>query len=45
MPSGLFGTLVHPFLIKRKIEKTFAYRMLKLEELFGEYEDVMMGQE
>jgi ligand-binding SRPBCC domain-containing protein len=38
MPLGVLGSLVHPFLVKGKIEKIFAYRIEKLEELFGVYE-------
>lgn len=37
MPLGILGSMVHPFLVKGKIEKIFAYRMEKLEELFGMY--------
>lgn len=38
MPLGVLGSLVHPFLVKDKIESIFEYRREKLEELFGVYE-------
>jgi ligand-binding SRPBCC domain-containing protein len=37
MPLGILGSLVHPFLVKTKIEKIYEYRAQKLEELFGVY--------
>lgn len=37
VPLGFLGQLVHPFLVKPKIEEIFNYRQKKLIELFGEY--------
>ena len=36
VPFGLLGRLVHPFLVKPKLEEIFIYRRRKLYELFGE---------
>ena len=44
MPLGLLGTLVHPFLVKGKIKKIFAYRKAKLEEFFGVYNASTIGK-
>ncbi|MBC2846186.1 SRPBCC family protein [Winogradskyella flava] len=37
VPFGILGQLVHPFLVKPKLEQIFDYRTKKLEELFGKY--------
>lgn len=37
VPMGILGRLVHPFLVKPKLEEIFAFRQKKLIELFGEY--------
>ena len=37
VPMGILGRLVHPFLVKPKLEEIFAYRQKKLIELFGEF--------
>ncbi|MGV3459418.1 MAG: SRPBCC family protein [Flavobacterium sp.] len=37
VPMGLLGRLVHPFLVKPKLEEIFEYRRKKLVELFGEF--------
>lgn len=37
VPMGFLGRLVHPFLVKPKLEEIFAYRQKKLVELFGAY--------
>lgn len=37
VPLGFLGRLVHPFLVKPKLEEIFNYRHKKLIELFGEY--------
>lgn len=37
LPFGILGQLVHPFLVKPKLEEIFNYRAKKLEELFGIY--------
>ena len=36
VPMGLLGQMVHPILVKPKLEEIFAYRQKKLIELFGE---------
>jgi len=35
VPFGIIGRMVHPFIVKPKLEEIFAYRKKKLEELFG----------
>ena len=35
---GWLGQLVHPFLVKPKLEEIFKYRYDKLNELYGEFE-------
>ncbi|MFI1770552.1 SRPBCC family protein [Thalassobellus citreus] len=37
VPFGILGQLVHPFLVKPKLEEIFNYRTKKLEALFGKY--------
>jgi ligand-binding SRPBCC domain-containing protein len=37
IPLGWLGQLVHPILVKPKLEEIFKYRTIKLEELFGKY--------
>ncbi|MDG1715422.1 SRPBCC family protein [Lacinutrix sp.] len=37
VPLGILGQLVHPILVKPKLEEIFNYRTQKLEELFGKY--------
>lgn len=37
LPMGLLGQLVHPFLVKPKLEEIFQYRQQKLIDLFGTY--------
>ncbi|TXD84259.1 SRPBCC family protein [Subsaximicrobium wynnwilliamsii] len=37
VPFGFLGQLVHPFLVKPKLEEIFNYRTTKLEEMFGTY--------
>jgi ligand-binding SRPBCC domain-containing protein len=34
-PFGLLGKIVHPFLIKPKLEQIFAYRFQKVEDIFN----------
>ena len=34
-PFGILGKLVHPFLIKPKLEQIFAYRFEKVEDIFN----------
>lgn len=38
VPLGILGQLVHPILVKPKLEEIFTYRTTKLEALFGKYE-------
>ena len=37
IPFGIIGQLVHPILVKPKLEQIFDYRRKKLIELFGEF--------
>ena len=37
VPMGILGQLVHPFLVKPKLNEIFEYRRNKLIELFGEF--------
>jgi ligand-binding SRPBCC domain-containing protein len=37
VPMGILGQMVHPFLVKPKLDEIFAFRQKKLIELFGEY--------
>ncbi len=37
LPMGILGQLVHPILVKPKLEEIFEYRTKKLTELFGEH--------
>lgn len=37
VPMGILGQLVHPFLVKPKLDEIFEYRRKKLIELFGEF--------
>jgi len=36
VPMGILGQLVHPFMVKPKLNEIFEYRRKKLIELFGE---------
>ncbi len=35
LPFGILGQIAHPILVKKQLERIFAYREMKLEELFG----------
>lgn len=35
VPFGILGQLIHPFLVKPKLEEIFEYRKEKLESIFG----------
>ena len=35
-PFGILGKIVHPFIIKPKLEQIFAYRFQKVEAIFNE---------
>jgi len=37
VPMGILGQLVHPFLVKPKLDEIFDYRRNKHTEIFGEY--------
>ena len=37
VPFGILGRMLHPFLVKPKLEAIFEFRKNKLKELFGEY--------
>ncbi|MAX71594.1 MAG: cell division inhibitor [Flavobacteriaceae bacterium] len=37
VPMGILGQMVHPILVKPKLEEIFNYRTTKLEALFGKY--------
>ena len=37
LPFGILGRMVHPFLVKSKLEEIFEYRQKKLVEIFGDY--------
>lgn len=37
LPFGILGQLLHPFLVKPKLEEIFNYRTQALENLFGKY--------
>lgn len=37
VPFGFLGQLVHPIIVKPKLEEIFNHRTKKLEELFGKY--------
>lgn len=39
LPFGILGQLVHPIIVKPKLEEIFNYRTKKLEALFGVYKD------
>ena len=37
VPMGILGQLVHPFIVKPKLDEIFEHRRKKLIELFGEF--------
>ncbi|WP_296317674.1 SRPBCC family protein [Winogradskyella sp. UBA3174] len=37
VPLGIFGQLMHPVLVKPKLEQVFNYRTQQLEAIFGKY--------
>lgn len=39
LPLGWLGQMVHPILVKKQLQKIFAYRETKLKELFGSVSD------
>ncbi len=40
IPFGLLGQILHPVLIKRKLNQIFKYREQKLQELFGSIPEI-----
>ena len=40
IPMGILGQMVHPILVKPKLNEIFEYRRKKLIELFGEFKTV-----
>jgi ligand-binding SRPBCC domain-containing protein len=45
MPLGIVGSMAHSLLVKKKIDRLYAYRIAKLEELFGVYVPVTVAQD
>lgn len=43
LPLGWLGDLVHPLLVKKKLEDIFRYRYQKVEEMFGKWEGGGIG--
>lgn len=39
VPLGLLGNMMHPILVKPKLEEIFKTRTTKMNELFGEYKN------
>ena len=37
VPFGILGRIIHPLLVKPKLEKIFSYRQQKLVEIFGKH--------
>lgn len=37
LPLGILGQLIHPFLVKPKLESIFNFRKENMEKLFGKY--------
>jgi hypothetical protein len=35
LPFGILGRLVHPWLVKPKLEQIFSYRFDKVVQIFG----------
>lgn len=44
IPFGLFGQLIHPYIVKPKLKEIFEYRKKKLEELFGTFKGEINNQ-
>ena len=40
LPFGLLGQIVHPIIVKPKLDEIFNYRYNKLIELFGEFDNL-----
>lgn len=39
LPMGILGQLMHPILVKPKLEEIFSYRQKKLVALFGAFNE------
>ncbi|WP_130736827.1 SRPBCC family protein [Flavobacterium sp. J27] len=39
IPFGILGQIIHPILVKPKLDEIFEFRRKKLIELFGEYKE------
>ncbi|HNP32471.1 MAG TPA: SRPBCC family protein [Flavobacterium sp.] len=39
LPMGILGQMMHPFLVKPRLDEIFDYRRHKLIELFGEFKE------
>jgi len=39
IPFGMLGRMMNPIIVQPKLKEIFAYRKLKLEELYGKYEE------
>ena len=39
VPMGILGQLVHPFVVRPKLEEIFDFRRKKLIEMFGEFKE------
>ena len=37
VPFGILGQMVHPIIVKPKLEEIFNFRRQKLIDMFGEY--------
>ena len=40
LPFGILGQIVHPIIVKPKLDEIFNYRYNKLIELFGEFDNL-----
>lgn len=36
LPMSLVGQIIHPLLVRPKLEQIFAYRQKRLQEMFGQ---------
>lgn len=44
LPFGFIGRMVHPLLVKPRLEEIFEYRRKKLIEIFGEFPEAAKGK-
>jgi len=40
IPLGILGKMVHPFIVRPKLEEIFDFRFRKVEELFGTWQEL-----